>query len=90
MRADPDNRLTMTSSPSRFGALPEAAVDAAARHLRDTLTLAIEHRAPHAALIVYDTRTDLSRVLTEAYRRAAPDARFIDFDATTPDAVLAL
>lgn len=79
----------MTSSPSRFGAIPEAAVDTAARHLRDTLTLALEHRAPHAALIVYDTRTDLNRALSEAYRRAAPDAQFIDFDATTPDAILA-
>ncbi|NYE61571.1 hypothetical protein FHW58_002778 [Duganella sp. 1224] len=80
----------MTTSASRFGAIPEAAVDTAAGHLRDTLTIAIEHRPPHAALIVYDTRTDLNRALTEAYRRAAPDARFIDFDATTPDAVLAL
>jgi len=79
----------MTSSPSRFGAIPEAAVDLAERNLRDTLTIALEHRAPHAALIVYDTRTDLNRALTEAYRRAAPDAQFIDFDATTPDAILA-
>jgi len=79
----------MTSSPSHFGAIPEAAVDRAARNLRDTLTIALEHRAPHAALIVYDTRTDLNRALTEGYRRAAPDAQFIDFDATTPEAILA-
>lgn len=79
----------MTSSPSRFGAIPEAAVDQAARHLHDTLTIAIEHRAPHAALIVYDTRTDLNRALTEAYRRAAPDAQFIDFDSTQPAEILA-
>ncbi|MYN26302.1 hypothetical protein [Duganella levis] len=79
----------MTSFPSRFGAIPEAAVDQAARHLHDTLTIAIEHRAPHAALIVYDTRTDLNRALTEAYRRAAPDAQFIDFDSTQPAEILA-
>jgi aminopeptidase len=79
----------MTSTPSRFGAIPEAAVDRAAGYLRDTLGLALEHRAPHAALIVYDTRTDLNRALTDAYRRAAPDAEFIDFDQTTPDAILA-
>ena len=79
----------MTSSPSRFGAIPEAAVDQAERNLRDTLGIALAHRAPHAALIVYDTRTDLNRALTEAYRRAAPDAEFIDFDSTTPEVILA-
>lgn len=79
----------MTSSPSHFGALPAAAVDQAERNLRDTLGIAIEHRAPQAALIVYDTRTDLNRALTAAYRRVVPDAQFIDFDATTPDTILA-
>jgi hypothetical protein len=79
----------MTSSPSRFGAIPEHAVDTAERHLRDTLSIALEHRAPHAALIVHDTRTDLNLALTEAYRRVVPDAQFIDFDATTPDVILA-
>lgn len=80
----------MTSSSSRFGAIPEHAVDSAERNLRDTLAHAIEHRAPHAALIVHDQRSDLNRALTEAYRRAVPDAQFVDFDATTPDDVLAI
>jgi len=79
----------MTSFPSRFGAIPEAAVDTAEQNVRDTLAHAIEHRAPHAALIVYDTRTDLNRALTEAYRRVAPDARFIDFDSVPPADILA-
>ncbi|GJJ00937.1 hypothetical protein RugamoR64_14750 [Duganella rhizosphaerae] len=91
----------MTSSPSppsspppapalsRFGAIPEHAVDTAERNLRDTLAVAIEHAAPQAALIVYDTRSDLNRALTEAYRRVAPDADFVDFDGTTPEQVLA-
>lgn len=73
----------------RFGAIPDAAVDAAERHLRDTLTIAIEHAPPRAALIVHDTRTDLNGALTEAYRRVVPDARFIDFDAVAPEQVLA-
>jgi hypothetical protein len=80
----------MTSSPSRFGAIPEHAVDTAERNLRDTLAYAIEHRAPHAALIVHDGRSDLNRALTEAYRRAVPDAQFVDFDDTTPDDILAI
>jgi hypothetical protein len=81
----------MTSAPStpRYGAIPDPAVDAAARNVADTLAHAIGHTAPHQALIVYDTRTDLNRALTEAYRRAVPDARFVDFDSITPDQVLA-
>ena len=71
------------------GAIPAAAVDAVERHLRDTLAIAIGHAPPHAALIVHDTRTDLNLALTEAYRRVVPDARFIDFDMVSPDAVLA-
>jgi aminopeptidase len=80
----------MTSSSCRFGTIPEHAVDTAERNLRDTLTLAIEHRAPHAALIVYDTRTDLNCTLTEAYRRVVPDAQFIDFDSTAADHILTI
>lgn len=75
--------------PTGFGALPAAAVDTAERNVRDTLAIAIGHAPPRAALIVHDTRSDLNLALTEAYRRAAPDARFIDFDAVTPDDVLA-
>ncbi len=85
----------MTSSPlpasvtSRYGAIPEHAVDAAQRNVGDTLAVAIAHAAPQAALIVYDTRSDLNRALTEAYRRVLPDAVFVDFDSTTPQQVLA-
>ncbi|TFW16306.1 hypothetical protein [Duganella callida] len=80
----------MTSSSSQFGALPAHAVDSAERHLRDTLSIAIGHQPPHAALIVYDSRTDLSRVLTAAYRRVAPEAQFVDFDSVSADAILAI
>ncbi|KQQ33598.1 hypothetical protein ASF61_11035 [Duganella sp. Leaf126] len=69
--------------------MPREAVDAAERHLRDTLAIAIGHAPPHAALIVHDQRTGLALALTEAYRRVAPTARFIDFDTVTPDDVLA-
>jgi hypothetical protein len=80
----------MLPSPApHFGALPESAVDAAERNLRDTLTIAIEHAPPRAALIVHDTRTDLNCVLTAAYRRVVPAAQFIDFDAVAPEQVLA-
>ncbi|MET0266333.1 MAG: hypothetical protein ABW202_12010 [Duganella sp.] len=73
----------------RFGAIPDAAADTAARNVADTLAIAIEHAPPRRALVVHDTRTDLNRVLTEAYRRAVPDATLIDFDSVTPEQVLA-
>jgi aminopeptidase len=53
------------------------------------LAMAIEHGADQPALIVHDRRCALNAVLTEAYRRALPGAVFIDFDAVSPDDVLA-
>jgi hypothetical protein len=69
--------------------LPASAVDAAQAHLRAILGIAIEHGPRHAALVVHDARTGLSRALTEAYRRNLPDAVFIDFDSVAPEQVLA-
>lgn len=63
--------------------------DMAARNVADTVHLALEHGPAHQALVVYDRRTDLSRTLESAYRRALPAASFIDFDTVAPDAVLA-
>ena len=76
-------------APTRWGALPEHAVDAAAAHLRDVLGIVVEHAPPRQALVVYDSRCDLARALAEGYRRNLPDGVFIDFDGTTPDQVLA-
>ncbi|WP_273033918.1 hypothetical protein [Massilia timonae] len=69
--------------------LPAHAIAAATTHLADVLTIALEHGPGERALVVYDTRTGLSRALLEGYRRNLPDATFIDFDAVTPEAVLA-
>ena len=62
---------------------------AAAAHLRDILTLAMEHAPPRKAVVAYDARSELSVLLTEAYRRALPDAGFLDFDAAGQAGVLA-
>lgn len=72
-----------------YGVLAATTVDTAARNVRDLLAMAIEYAPSHGALIVHDTRCDLNRALTEAYRRAIPGAIFIDFDAVTPEQVLA-
>ena len=39
--------------------------------------------------MVYDTQSVLSRLLVDGYRAAVPNAEFLDFDTTTPDAVRA-
>jgi hypothetical protein len=78
----------MTHSAPISPDLPAHAVDAAQAHLRAILDIAIEHRPQHAALVVFDQRTGLSRALTEAYRRNLPHAVFIDFDSVAPDEVL--
>jgi aminopeptidase len=57
--------------------------------VRGILTQAIEHRPPHAALVVWDGQCDLSLALTEAYRRCLPDATFIAFDSVVPEAIRA-
>jgi leucyl aminopeptidase (aminopeptidase T) len=69
--------------------LPAHAIDTAGAHIGDILAIAVEHGPAHAALVVFDSRTGLSRALTEAYRRNLPGATFIDFDAAAPDEVLA-
>ena len=69
--------------------LPSSAIDAATAHLRDVLAIALEHGPGKRALVVFDRRTGLSRALVEAYRSNLLEADFVDFDAVTPDTVLA-
>ena len=58
---------------------------AASRNVRDTLAIAMEHTADHAALIVTDDRTELARLLARAYEKSLPEARVILFDEAGPD-----
>ena len=83
--------MTFHASPaaSRWGEIPEHALDCATHHLHQVLSVVVEHGPGHAALVVYDSGCDLARALAEGYRRNLPDGLIIDFDATTPDAVLA-
>ncbi len=80
---------TDTTADAPPGDLPAAAVDAAARHLREVLAVVVEHGPAQQALVVHDNRTGLARALAEGYRRNLPEARFIDFDSVTPQVVLA-
>lgn len=64
--------------------------DRATRHVTDMVTIALEHKQPHAALVIYDTHYGLTGILTEAYRRVLRDAHFVDFDTCTPESIIAL
>lgn len=68
--------------------LPATALRLAEHHLRDILNLAFEHTSQQAAVVVYDLRCALAETLMLAYRTCLPQARFIDFDAETPDTIL--
>ena len=67
----------------------EAAIDSAEQNLRALLEHAFEHSGAQRAVVVFDQESELARALTAAYRRCLPGAGFIDFDAVTPEAVLA-
>ncbi|MEN9361368.1 MAG: hypothetical protein RL095_2903 [Verrucomicrobiota bacterium] len=61
--------------------------DRAEIHIRDILEHAFGHAAESAALLVYDQRCPLARLLAGAYRNCLKGGRAIDFDASTPEAV---
>jgi aminopeptidase len=69
-------------------ALPQKAIETAEKHLRDILTLAIEHLPTQKALVVFDAKCELAIALTQAYLRAVPTAHFIDFDKVSSDDIL--
>jgi len=77
------------TSKDTSGALSGATIDRAEANLRDVITIAFEHSADHAAVVVTDARCELAVALTEAYRRVLPEARLVDFDAVPPEQVLA-
>lgn len=61
----------------------------ATRHVRDTLAIALEHTDAHAALLIADARTELARLLLEAYRECLPSAPALLFEEAGADAVKA-
>lgn len=81
----------MIFARSRYRSAPMSAdlLSVATRNLNDIITLAIEHTPDKRALVIFDTQSPLSRLLTDAYRATLPHADMIDFEATTPDDVRA-
>lgn len=62
----------------------------AQKNIHDVLTLSFNHSDQHEAIVVFDKNCALANLLTEAYRRVLPKARFIDFETIKPDEALAL
>lgn len=69
--------------------MQEALTLMAAHHLQDIVREAIKHSPSEKTLVIFDTQSPLSRVLTEAYRRALPQATFVDFESEPPEEILA-
>jgi hypothetical protein len=62
--------------------------ETAQSHIRDTVTIALEHTPDRRALIVHDDQSGLSRLLADAYRMVLPEAAAVNFDRSSPDAIL--
>jgi len=57
-------------------------------NIRDTLSIALGYTPREGAMIVYDTQSELSQLLTEAYKKVLPGARAFDFDQCDPETIL--
>jgi aminopeptidase len=66
-----------------------AIADAARRNITDTLAIALEHTDAQTALVIADERSELSRLLVQAYRACLPGAQVLSFDEAGGDAVKA-
>lgn len=69
------------------GRIPDDTIGRAEKNVRDILAFAMEYQAGQDAVVVFDTDSPLAEVLTQAYRRCLPGARFLDFGTTGPQAV---
>ncbi len=69
--------------------IPKDAIEIASKHVSDILKFAFTFDDSHKAVVVWDGDSDLSLVLTQAYRLALPKGTFIDFGANDRDAILA-
>lgn len=57
-------------------------------NIRDTVSIALGHTPRERAVIVYDMQSDLSKLLSDVYQTALPDATAFDFDRSDPDDLL--
>jgi aminopeptidase len=67
----------------------EDRIERATTHLTNVLRDAIKLTPAETALVIFDEQCDLTKDLSEAYRRALPNGQFLNFDQTEPDQVIA-
>ena len=86
-----DSILLYFLTKSRYSHTMEPTLlSAASKNISDIITLAIAHKPPEKALVVFDTGCGLTNILTEAYRNALPDAHFVDFNTVTKEEIISL
>lgn len=78
----------MESASIQSNTLAKEAYETVTKNVRDILTLAIEYSSAHTAVVVFDSQCELANALTDAYKRCLPSAKFIDFDASSPENIL--
>jgi len=64
-------------------------IETAQGYTKRLLNEVFHHTPEHKAIIVYDTNSTLSRILTKAYEASMPEAMLIDFNTTTPEQIRA-
>lgn len=69
---------------------PEELIVVATQNVQDIVTIALEHKAPEKALVIYDTHNPLTEIITQAYKNVLPEAQFVDFDTLDKDSIIAL
>ncbi len=65
-------------------------LDKAIRHTKVLLDEVFVHDDTHQAVIVYDTDSSLSTILSDAYHSNLPNATFINFHENTPEQIRAV
>lgn len=68
----------------------ETLVLTAEHHLRELVHVVFQHTDQEHAVVVYDTRSLLSRILAQGYKRCLPGATMIDFDKMPPADILGI
>jgi len=57
--------------------------------IRDMVQIALGHTSDRGAMIVYDRKSALACLLSDAYRALLPDAHLVDFDQNDAETILA-
>lgn len=66
----------------------DSLIELAAKNAHDNVRDAICLKDTEHALVIFDTSAPLAQIVTEGYRRALPDAEFIDFNTKTADEIM--